>query len=116
VSDAGSPGDGDAARTPIRVGRPRVVALAWLGVLVGTVGVALLGQPGPDQPTAPAPSASPGVGASDVARTSPSRDWPAIVHAAVTGRPKGEDGVMGGLPFGTAWLWLDSERADAGSD
>ena len=29
--------------------------------------------------------------------------------------PIGEDGIMGGLPFGTAWLWLEPVGRNAAS-
>ena len=84
----------------------RLVAAGWVGVLVVTVGVGLFG----DQPAAPA---SPGLHATGSPVVTSTAGQPA---SRVPGTPRpsrppiGEDGIMGGLPFGTAWRWLEPER------
>jgi hypothetical protein len=77
------------------------MAVAWFGVLVGTIGLGVLGQTRPGADAVP-----PEVGA---VVPSPAPTRPTVrpaVRPAATRPPIGEDGVMGGLPFGTAWLWL----------
>lgn len=89
------------------VGRTRrgdvIVVVAWLAVLGGAVALGIAGREPdgrstamPSPPTAALPSA------------------PAVVRGPSgsplpTRPPIGEDGVMGGLPFGTAFEWLESD-------
>jgi hypothetical protein len=102
-----APADSDVPATvPVRRrGREtRIAALAWIVILGATVGLGLLGQRPVDTDAARSvavsivPSASTAISEPSLApRTSgPTRTRP----------PIGEDGIMGGLPFGTAWLWL----------
>jgi hypothetical protein len=95
-----------------RAGRRRrggvaVVVVAWLVVLGGTVALGVAGR-APEvrtaaatpEPVAVMPTAPPSApSAAKVLRRSPLPTRP----------PIGEDGIMGGLPFGTAWLWLESD-------
>ena len=119
MSGAGEAGEAGQARARLPVGRSRLLAVAWLGVLVGTIGLGVLGQARPVAdavppemgaavvPTRAAPSRAAAASATP-ARATPAR--PAVgpaIRPAATRPPIGEDGVMGGLPFGTAWLWLE---------
>ena len=95
-----------------RAGRRRrggvaLVVVAWLVVLGSTIALGVAGR-APEvrtaavtaQPVAVTPTATPSAPpAASVARRSPLPTRP----------PIGEDGIMGGLPFGTAWLWLESD-------
>ena len=84
----------------------RLVAAGWVGVLVTAVGVGLFG----DEPAAPA---SPGldIAASPVVTSTAEPPATRLPAASRPSRPPiGEDGIMGGLPFGTAWRWLEPER------
>jgi len=111
VSGAGEAGEAGQARARLPVGRSRLLAVAWLCVLVGTIGLGVLGQARPGGDAVP-----PEVGAVVPSRATPTPAGPAparptpvrpAVDPAPTRPPIGEDGVMGGLPFGTAWLWLE---------
>ena len=93
---------------PIRRGRRGValVVVAWLVVLGGTIALGVAGR-APDvrtaevthEPVAVTPTATPSARPASIPRRSPLPTRP----------PIGEDGIMGGLPFGTAWLWLESD-------
>lgn len=98
-----APADPDVlAAVPVRRrGREtRIAALVWVAILGATVGLGVLGQGTADTDTARfvAPPAS-------AAAVEPSRT-PPTSGPTRTRPPIGEDGIMGGLPFGTAWLWL----------
>jgi hypothetical protein len=74
-----------------------VATVAWLAVLGGTIALGLAGQ-GSTQTI---------VTDSTAATASPLPVVRAPVRAPQPTRPPiGEDGVMGGLPFGTAFEWL----------
>jgi hypothetical protein len=101
------PADSDVpAAVPVRrLGREtRIAALAWIVILGATVGLGLLGQRPADADTARSvvQSAAP---AARAATVEPARE-PLTLAPMRTRPPIGEDGIMGGLPFGTAWLWL----------
>ena len=87
-------------------GRTRVVdmaVVAWVAVLGGTIALGLAG--GETSGPVTAISAVPG-------RPSPTPSAVTRVppRAPLPSRPPiGEDGVMGGLPFGTAWQWLEAD-------
>ena len=95
--------EGDGRR---RRGGPAVVVMAWLAVLGGTIALGVAGRE-PEvrtaavtpEPVAVAPTATPTARPASTPRRSPLPTRP----------PIGEDGIMGGLPFGTAWLWLESD-------
>ena len=106
MTEAGEPGEARGARTRLAGGRSRLMAVVWLGVLGGTIGFGVLGQARPGADTV-----APEVGA---VVPSPAPIRPAVqppvqpaVRPAATRPPIGEDGVMGGLPFGPAWLWRE---------
>jgi len=90
-----------------RRGGPAVAVVAWLAVLGGTIALGVAGR-APEartaavtpEPVAATPSAAPTAPpAAAIPRRSPLPTRP----------PIGEDGIMGGLPFGTAWQWLESD-------
>jgi hypothetical protein len=90
-----------------RRGGPAVAVVAWLAVLGGTIALGVAGR-APEahtaavtpEPMAVTPSATPSAPqAASISRRSPLPTRP----------PIGEDGIMGGLPFGTAWQWLRSD-------
>jgi hypothetical protein len=96
------------------------VVVAWVVVLGATIGLGLLGQ-GTARPATTASTTGPvaaDADASPVTRVAPPDVAPArpasrdIGRARATRPPIGEDGVMGGLVFGTAWHWLEPVRAD----
>ncbi len=103
------------ARPGRRRGPPGVL-LAWACVLVVTVGLGVLGQTGSAPATIvaasvpaapdPAPSASAVEGSPELVSVRPP------VRPLATRPPIGEDGVMGGLVFGTAWSWLEPAERD----
>ena len=91
---------------PARQGRRGgvIATVAWLAVLGGTVALGVAGR-APDDRTSvvtPLPSRATPVALPDVARRPLRSPLP-------TRPPIGEDGIMGGLPFGTAWQWLESD-------
>ena len=80
-----------------------IAVVAWLAVLGEAVALGFAGRQ-PDGRSTAMPSAA------AAARSS----TPAVVEgpsrSPLTTRPPiGEDGVMGGLPFGTAFEWLESD-------
>jgi hypothetical protein len=83
-----------------------LVIVAWLAVLGGTIALGVAGRAPeartaavtPD-PVAVTPTATPSARPASTPWRSPLPTRP----------PIGEDGIMGGLPFGTAWLWLESD-------
>lgn len=85
--------------------RPPFVVVGWAAVLAITVGLGVLGQGGeavvvPPVATPVASVAGPAAtGAAALPGRPPKRPM-------ATRPPIGEDGVMGGLVFGTAWTWL----------
>jgi hypothetical protein len=81
-----------------------IATVAWLAVLGGTVALGVAGRASGDRTTviAPIPSRATPVALPDVARRPLRSPLP-------TRPPIGEDGIMGGLPFGTAWEWLESD-------
>ena len=90
-----------------RRGGPAVSVVAWLAVLGGTIALGVVGR-APEartaavtpEPMAMTPAAAASVPpAAAIPRRSPLATRPSI----------GEDGIMGGLPFGTAWQWLESD-------
>ena len=92
---------------PARQGRRGgVIATgAWLAVLGGTVALGVAGRASDDRTAvvAPLPShATPAAAVPDVPRQPLRSPLP-------TRPPIGEDGIMGGLPFGTAWQWLEAD-------
>ena len=96
--------------TVIAGGRSRSTLVAWLALIAGAAGLGLLGQGRgvPADPSATAAARASDRSATVVAPTSPR----APARASATRPPIGEDGVMGGLVFGTAWRWLDEEDGD----
>jgi hypothetical protein len=102
-----SPADpGVPAALPVRRRGPgtRIAAFGWIVILGATVGLGLLGQGDADTDSglSAALPVSPSAGAATV---EPSRP-PRTLYPTRSRPPIGEDGIMGGLPFGTAWLWL----------
>ena len=93
---------------PSRRGRRGValVVVVWLAVLGGTIALGVAGR-APEvrtaaitpEPVAVTPTTTPSARPASTPRRSPLPTRP----------PIGEDGIMGGLPFGTAWLWLESD-------
>ena len=81
-----------------------IATVAWLTVLGGTVALGVAGRESDDRTAviAPPPSHATPVALPDVARRPLRSPLP-------TRPPIGEDGIMGGLPFGTAWQWLESD-------
>ena len=89
------------------VGRSRrghvIAVVAWLAVLGVAVALGFTGRP-PDGRSTASPSPP----------TAARPSTPAVIQgpwrSPLTTRPPiGEDGVMGGLPFGTAFEWLESD-------
>jgi len=78
--------------------------VAWLAVLGGTVALGVAGRASDDRTTAitPVPSRATPEAVPDVARRP-------LLPPLPTRPPIGEDGIMGGLPFGTAWQWLEAD-------
>ena len=91
---------------PVRDRGPgiRIAALGWIVILGAAVGLGLLGQGPADTDTARSP-ARPAAPSASTATSEPARA-PRTSAPTRTRPPIGEDGIMGGLPFGTAWLWL----------
>ena len=92
---------------PARQGRRGgvIATVAWLTVLGGTVAIGVAGRASDDRTSVIAPvlsQATPADAVPDVARRPLRSPLP-------TRPPIGEDGIMGGLPFGTAWQWLESD-------
>jgi hypothetical protein len=81
-----------------------VATVAWLAVLGGTVALGVAGRQADDRTAVltPEPSRATPEALPDVARRPLRSPLP-------TRPPIGEDGIMGGLPFGTAWEWLESD-------
>jgi hypothetical protein len=97
--------------------RPPVVVLAWVAVLGVTVGLGVLGQAGPTPDVAvvatPLGSTVPERGSPAAGIGQPARTTTPLPRGPLPTRPPiGEDGVMGGLVFGTAWRWLEPPEAD----
>jgi hypothetical protein len=89
-----------------RRGGPAVAVVAWLAVLGGTIAIGVAGR-APEARTA-AVTPEPMAVTPAATRSAP----PAVIprrSPLPTRPPIGEDGIMGGLPFGTAWQWLRSE-------
>jgi hypothetical protein len=85
---------------------PALAVVAWLAVLGGTIALGVAGRASEDrtalvtpEPVAVTPTATPFARPASTPRRSPLPTRP----------PIGEDGIMGGLPFGTAWQWLGSD-------
>ena len=98
--------NGSPRPTLIGGGRSRSTLAAWLTLIAGAAGLGLLGQGRgvPADPSATAAARAPDPTATVVSLTSPR------APARASARPPiGEDGVMGGLVFGTAWRWLDED-------
>ena len=80
-----------------------IAVVAWVAVLGGAVALGVTGPQADDRSTAmPSPP------------TTVRPSGPAVARGPLrpplpTRPPIGEDGVMGGLPFGTAFEWLESE-------
>ena len=82
-----------------------IATIAWLAVLGGTVALGVAGRASDDRTAvvAPLPShATPAAAVPEVPRKPLRSPLP-------TRPPIGEDGIMGGLPFGTAWQWLEAD-------
>ena len=81
-----------------------IATVAWLAVLGATVALGVAGRASDDRTTliSPVPSRATPEALPDKARRSLRSPLP-------TRPPIGEDGIMGGLPFGTAWQWLESD-------
>jgi hypothetical protein len=92
--------------------------VVWVAVLGVTVGLGIVGQLGGGTATATPPSASApsAVGEPIVVPAIPApADLPVVNRPSrpLPTRPSiGEDGVMGGRVFGTAWQWLDPGPGD----
>ena len=85
--------------------RPPGVVLGWVAVIAVTVGLGIVGRAGDGTPVQASAEwlASPVAVGSPSALNLPAR---ALSRPVATRPPIGEDGVMGGLVFGTAWGWL----------
>ena len=79
-----------------------MAVVAWLVVLGGTVAIGLAGRVPDPQTLAEASSVPDATALPSVVPLAPRTPTPSRP-------PIGEDGVMGGLPFGTAFLWLTDE-------
>ena len=85
--------------------RPPGVVLVWAAVLTVTVGLAIVGQISDGTPVA-ASLARPGRSAAVSTPVPPALPARPPSRPMATRPPIGEDGVMGGRVFGTAWGWL----------
>ena len=86
--------------------------VAWLVVLGGTVALGVAGRGGDG--SAPPTAAPAAVVPATLAAVVPPTAAPSIAlnpprTPLPTQPPIGEDGIMGGLPFGTAWHWLQPD-------
>lgn len=98
-----------SARGQRRRGPPLVVG-AWAALLLATVALGVLGQADADPPP---PSATPAAEVSAMASpTATPVPRPRALGPSTTRPPIGEDGVMGGLVFGTAFGWLQPAPTD----
>jgi hypothetical protein len=100
--------DGDDGQELERVGRRTTPALwigGWLAGLAVIVGLAIAGSP----PVVPTDEPGPAVALASVATVSPSPATPSahaplvIRHPLPSRPPLGEDGLIGGIVFGTSW-------------